>query len=120
VENIARSAGTTATVEIDPGYPVTVNDPELTAAMLPTLRSIAGEDNVVVIDLITGAEDFSYFQQEIPGFYFMLGATPPDQDAARAPTNHSPLFFVDESTLLVGLDALVGVTLEYMTTHGAD
>ncbi|MCZ6559858.1 MAG: amidohydrolase, partial [Gammaproteobacteria bacterium] len=79
VENIARSAGTTATVEIDPGYPVTVNDPELTAAMLPTLRSIAGEENVVVIDLITGAEDFSYFQQEIPGFYFMLGATPADQ-----------------------------------------
>jgi amidohydrolase len=120
VENIARSAGTTATVEIDPGYPVTVNDPELTAAMLPTLRSIVGEENVVVIDLITGAEDFSYFQQEIPGFYFMLGATPADQDAAKAPTNHSPLFFVDESTLLVGLDAMVGVTLSYMSMHAPD
>ena len=120
VENIAESAGTTATVEFHYGYPVTVNDPELTAAMLPTLRSIAGAENVVEIDLITGAEDFSYYQQEVPGFYFMLGATPAAQDASAAPTNHSPLFFVDESTLLVGLDALVGLTLNYMDSREAD
>ncbi|MCH8958319.1 MAG: amidohydrolase [Proteobacteria bacterium] len=120
VENIAESAGTTATVEFHYGYPVTVNDPELTAAMLPTLRSIAGADNVIEIDLITGAEDFSYFQQEVPGFYFMLGATPAGQDASVAPTNHSPLFLVDESTLLVGLDALIGVTLSYMDLQEAD
>lgn len=120
VENIAESAGTTATVEFHYGYPVTVNDPELTAAMLPTLRSIVGEKNVLEIDLITGAEDFSYFQQEVPGFYFMLGATPAGQDAEQAPTNHSPLFFVDESTLLVGLDALVGVTLNYMDLQRSD
>ena len=119
-ENIAESAGTTATIELDYGYPVTVNDPELTMAMLPTLRSIAGEDNVVEIDLITGAEDFSYFQQEVPGFYFMLGATPAGQDAEKAPTNHSPHFYVDESTLLVGLDSLVAVTLGYMNLQGAD
>ncbi len=119
-ENIAESAGTTATVELEYGYPVTVNDPELTMAMLPTLRSIAGEDNVVEIDLITGAEDFSYFQQEVPGFYFMLGATPAGQDAEKAPTNHSPYFYVDESTLLVGLDSLVAVTLGYMNLQGAD
>ncbi|MCH8895888.1 MAG: amidohydrolase [Proteobacteria bacterium] len=120
VENIAESAGTTATVKFHYGYPVTVNDPELTAAMLPTLRSIAGAENVVEIDLITGAEDFSYYQQEVPGFYFMLGATPAGQDASAAPTNHSPLFFVDESTLLVGLDALVGLTLNYMDSREAD
>ncbi len=119
-ENIAESAGTTATIELEYGYPVTVNDPELTMAMLPTLRSIAGEDNVVEIDLITGAEDFSYFQQEVPGFYFMLGATPAGQDAEKAPTNHSPHFYVDESTLLVGLDSLVAVTLGYMNLQGAD
>ena len=119
-ENIAKSAGTKATVELDYGYPVTVNDPELTAAILPALRSIAGADNVVEIDLITGAEDFSYFQLEVPGFYFMLGATPAGQDAEKAPTNHSPLFFVDESTLLVGLDSLVGVTLKYMNMQAPD
>ncbi|MCH6573405.1 MAG: amidohydrolase, partial [Proteobacteria bacterium] len=68
----------------------------------------------------TGAEDFSYFQQEVPGFYFMLGATPAGQDAEKAPTNHSPHFYVDESTLLVGLDSLVAVTLGYMNLHGAD
>ncbi len=119
-ENIAESAGTTAIVEIDYGYPVTVNDPELTKAILPALRSIAGADNVVEIDLITGAEDFSYFQMEVPGFYFMLGATPAGQDADKAPTNHSPHFFVDESTLLVGLDSLVGVTLKYMNMQAPD
>jgi len=84
------------------------------------LRSIAGAENVVEMDLITGAEDFSYYQQEVPGFYFMLGATPAAQDASAAPTNHSPLFFVDESTLLVGLDALVGLTLNYMDSREAD
>ena len=88
--------------------------------MLPTLRSIAGVDNVIEIDLITGAEDFSYFQQQVPGFYFMLGATPAGQDAEQAPTNHSPLFFVDESTLLFGLDALVGIALNYMDLQGSD
>ena len=119
-ENIAKSAGTTAIVELDYGYPVTVNDPELTTAILPALRSIAGADNVVEIDLITGVEDFSYFQLEVPGFYFMLGATPAGQDADKAPTNHSPYFFVDESTLLVGLDSLVGVTLKYMNMQAPD
>ena len=119
-ENIAESAGTTAIVELDYGYPVTVNDPELTMAILPALRSIAGADKVVEIDLITGAEDFSYFQLEVPGFYFMLGATPAGQDADSAPTNHSPHFFVDESTLLVGLDSLVAVTLKYMNLQAPD
>jgi amidohydrolase len=120
VENIAESAGTTATVEFHFGYPVTDNHPGLARAALPVLKEIAGEENVIEIDLITGAEDFSYFQQEIPGFYFMLGATPAGIDPATAPTNHSPHFFVDESTLPVGLDALLAVALDYLRMHETD
>ncbi len=71
-----------------------------------------GQEHVSLSDLITGAEDFSFFQEQIPGFYFFLGATPVGQDANTAPSNHSPLFFVDESTLPVGLKALAGLVAD--------
>ena len=116
-EQIAASAGATAEVSITHGYPVTVNDPELTARMVPTLQRVAGDDPVVVQDLMTVAEDFSYFQQEVPGLFFFLGVTPEDQDPATAPINHSPLFFADEQALPVGVRALTNLTLDYMTAR---
>ena len=116
-EQIAASAGATAEVSITHGYPVTVNDPELTARMVPTLQRVAGDDPVVVQDLMTVAEDFSYFQQEVPGLFFFLGVTPEDQDPATAPSNHSPLFFADEQALPVGVRALTNLTLDYMTAR---
>jgi len=73
---------------------------------------VVGAEHVSQSDLITGAEDFSFFQQQVPGFYFFLGATPVGQDAITAPSNHSPMFFVDESTLPVGLKALAGLVAE--------
>jgi amidohydrolase len=111
VRTTADAAGASASVEYDFGYPVTVNDPELTARSIPVLESVAGPANVIQNGLITGAEDFSYFQKQVPGFYFMLGATPPGQDASKAPSNHSPLFYVDESTLPVGVGALTALAL---------
>ena len=115
-EQIAASAGATAEVSITHGYPVTVNDPDLTGRMVPTLQRVAGDDPVDVQDLMTVAEDFSYFQHEVPGLFFFLGVTPNDQDPATAPVNHSPLFFADEQALLVGVRALTSLTLDYMTT----
>jgi len=106
VTTTAEVSGTSASVEYDFGYPVTVNDPDLTALSVNRLEAVVGADNVGEIALITGAEDFSYFQKRVPGFYFMLGATPAGQDASKAPSNHSPLFFVDESTLQTGVSAL--------------
>lgn len=114
--NISASAGATATVEFGLGYPVTVNNPALTDRMLPTLRRVAGADNVRVGPLTGGAEDFSYFQEKVPGLFFFLGVTPKDQDVTKAPANHSPLFFADESALPVGVRLMTNLALDYL--HG--
>ena len=113
-EKIAESAGATADVEIKEGYPVTTNNPELTAAILPVLQSAAGEKSVLVIPKVTGAEDFSFFANEVPGFYYFLGVTPKGTDPAKAASNHSPLFFIDESSLKVGTRTLTHLALDYL------
>ena len=94
--NIAEGAGATATVEFGLGYPVTRNDPALTERMAPTLARVAGANNVSVGPLTGTAEDFSYFQQQVPGMFFFLGVTPRDQDPAGVAPNHNPRFFVGE------------------------
>jgi amidohydrolase len=114
--NVAESAGATATVEFGLGYPVTRNDPALTERMVPTLRRVAGNDNVRVGPLTGTAEDFSYFQQKVPGMFFFLGVTPRDQDHTKAPQNHSPLFFADESALPVGVRVMTNLALDFL--HG--
>ncbi|HEX8028708.1 MAG TPA: amidohydrolase [Vicinamibacterales bacterium] len=112
--NIAQSAGATATVTYTLGYPVTRNDEALTQRMLPTLRRVAGADHVRLGALTGTAEDFSYFQQKVPGLFFFLGVTPPDKDPATAAMNHSPLFFADESALPVGVRVMTNLTLDYL------
>jgi amidohydrolase len=112
-EGIASGAGATVDVKIHRGYPVTSNDPALTARMLPTLERVA-PGKVKQSELITGAEDFTYFQRHAPGLYFFLGITPPDQ-AGKAPANHSPLFFVDEKALPTGVRALANLAVDYLT-----
>jgi len=117
---IAESMGATADVEIDRGYPVTHNDPDLTAAMAPTLERVAGVENVEVINPITGAEDFSYFQREVPGLYFFLGGMPKGMDPSEAPPHHTPDFYIDESGMKLGVRAMTSLTVDYMRAHGAD
>lgn len=112
--NYATASGATAKVEFGLGYPVTKNDPALTERMVPTLRRVAGDAQVKVGALTGTAEDFSYFQQDVPGLFFFLGVTPPSQDASKAALNHSPLFFADETALPVGVRALTHLTLDYL------
>jgi amidohydrolase len=112
-ENIAAASGATVDVTITKGPPVTSNDPALTARMLPTLERVA-PGKVVVSELITGAEDFTFFQRAVPGLFFFIGITPPDQ-VGKAPANHSPLFFVDEKALLTGVRAMAHLTLDYLS-----
>ncbi len=112
--HIAQASGATADVEIFEGYPVTVNNPALTQKMLPSLEKAAGQKNVLVMPKITGAEDFSFYALEVPGLFVFLGGTPRDQDSATAPTNHSPYFFVEESSFKVGTAVLTQLTLDYM------
>ncbi|QFT56572.1 amidohydrolase [Microbulbifer sp. THAF38] len=114
---IAESSGASADVEILEGYPVTVNNAELTETALPILRSVVGEQRVVEVPKITGAEDFSYYANEVPGFFYFLGVTPQGQDPSKAPSNHSPLFYVDEGTLHKGTEALTLLTLSYMENY---
>jgi amidohydrolase len=115
-ESIAQSAGATAIVAIDSGPPVTYNDPTLTERMAPTLRRVAGADKVGISEAKTTAEDFSRYQEKIPGLFFFLGITPPGTDPRTAAPNHSPRFFVDEAALPVGVRSLAHLAVDYLTT----
>jgi amidohydrolase len=118
-KNIASSSGATAEVEVAAdANPVTFNDVKLTARMLPSLERAAGPGNVVELPFVTGAEDFSYFGQRVPSLFFFVGITPPGKDAAKAPANHSPKFFIDESGLELGLRAMLGVAVDYLQGAG--
>jgi len=113
-EHIAASSGAKADVNIIEGYPVTINDPALTERMLPSLHKAVGKENVFEIDKILGAEDFSFYAQEVPGLFVFLGATPPGPDMKKAASNHSPFFFADESSFKNGTAALTQLTIDYM------
>lgn len=115
VESIAESSGATAELVMNYGYPVTVNDPDLTLQMLPTLKRVA--PSVVQATKITGAEDFSYFANEVPGLFVFLGVSPPGTDFDTVPRNHSPYFFADEDALLTGVRTLANLAVDYMMMH---
>lgn len=117
-ESIAASAGASAEVTITMGYPVTVNDAALTRAIVPTLRRVAGEGKIYESPATTGAEDFSRFQEKVPGVFFNLGVTPRDKDPKTAAANHSPLFFADEAALPVGVRAMAGVAVDFLLGAG--
>jgi len=114
---IATAHGAVAEVEIDLGYPVTANDPALSAWAVPVLEQVAGKDKVSLAPKALGAEDFSYYQQKIPGFFFFIGVTDPDVPLDQAPSNHSPLFKVDERGLLVGAQSMAALTVAYLSSH---
>ncbi|MYF71306.1 MAG: amidohydrolase [Proteobacteria bacterium] len=117
VTGIAESAGAQADLEIIEMYPVTANDPALTRQMLPTIERVVGRENMIEGVPRTVAEDFSFFALEVPGLYLTLGVTPPDVDAATAPANHSPLFYVDEAALITGVRVLRHLTMDYMSGY---
>jgi len=114
-ESIAQSAGATAQVVIDTFTAVTYNDPALTQQVLPTLREVAGANHVTLTPPITPAEDFSRYQQRVPGVFFFLGITPPGTDPSKAAPNHSPRFFVDEAALPTGVRALAHLAVDYLS-----
>ena len=113
-ESVGTAAGATVTVTIDPYAPVTYNDPELTARMLPTLEWAAGAEAVNEVPRIMGAEDFAFFQQRVPGLYFFLGVNAKGVGPWEAAPNHSPYFFANEEALIVGVRALAGLAVDYL------
>jgi amidohydrolase len=113
-EMIAQSAGATAEVTIERGNPVTYNDPSLTERMSATLRRVAGAGLVSVGAPTTTSEDFSLFEQKIPGLFFFLGVTPKGTDPAKVASNHSPRFFADEAALPIGVRLLANLAVDYL------
>jgi amidohydrolase len=113
-ESIAKSARATCTVCINKNYPVTVNDPALTEAMATTLGRVAGADKLQVVPKVMGSEDFSFFQRVVPGLFFFLGVVPEGKDPKEVAPNHSPRFFIDEKSLVVGVRALAHVACDFL------
>jgi amidohydrolase len=113
-EQIAAASGATAELTLgEAPNPAVINDPELTRRMLPVLER-AAPGKLRAIGLQTGAEDFAYYARRVPSLFFWVGITPPDQDLMSTPTNHSPLFYVDEAGLAIGLKATLNVALDYL------
>ncbi|WP_184543965.1 amidohydrolase [Mucilaginibacter sp. FT3.2] len=116
----AEAQGATAEVKIpySSHYPVTFNDPKLTQQMLPSLQKTAGAENVLLRPPVTGAEDFSFYQEKVPGLFIFLGGMPKGQDPLTAPSHHTPDFYIDESGFTLGVKALCNLTLDYMAAKG--
>lgn len=112
----AEAGGGTAEVKIPYSnhYPVTFNDPALMEKMLPSLKATAGAGHVLLRPPVTGAEDFSFFQEKVPGLFVFLGGMPKGKDPMKAPSHHTPDFFIDESGFALGVNALANLTLDYM------
>ncbi|WP_395345717.1 amidohydrolase [Ningiella sp. W23] len=116
VKGIAQSmrAEAEVTLPLDYNYPITFNDHELMDQMLPTLIRTAGKENTINSKAVTGAEDFSFFQKEVPGVYLWVGGKPLDVPEEESPAHHTPEFFVDDSGMKLGVQLLTNLTIDYM------
>lgn len=114
--NIAEASGAKANVKFRPevSIPPVVNDQELTHRAVPLFEQLVGKENVKQISLQTTADDFSFFGAQMPSIYFWVGVTPRDQDASKAPFNHSPLFYLDEAGLITGVRAMLTLTTDFL------
>lgn len=112
-ENIAASAGATAEVTITTKTLVTFNDSALVNKTLPALQAAAGKQNVIIRNWVTGAEDFSYFSEKAPAFFFFIGGMPKGTDPAKAPAHHTADFFIDESGFNIGVKAFCEIVFTY-------
>jgi amidohydrolase len=118
IDGVAAASGATASFDIDPGStPVVVNDLALTPPSVQALQRVVGDTQVKAVPLITGAEDFGFYAQRVPSFFFYVGITPPERNLLTAPSNHSSQFFVDEAALPIGARALSSVALDYLSSR---
>lgn len=113
-EHIAAASGASAEFHHHGFAAVTWNDAQLTEWAMPTLRWAAGKAGVAPIKPITASEDFSFFQQQVPGVFFFLGIAPDNTPVDKTAPNHSPYFQVNEKALENGVRALTGLALDYL------
>ncbi|MFN4006035.1 MAG: amidohydrolase [Chitinophagaceae bacterium] len=115
-EGIAATQGATAEVSFENKTLVTYNTPELVDRMLPSLQKAAGKDHVRMMNWVTGAEDFSFYGEKVPAFFFYFGGMPIGNDPSKAPPHHTPDFFIDDSQLHVGVKAFCQLVFDYAAT----
>lgn len=114
LSGITRAGGGTYELEYDRGAPPTINDPTLARETAPTLARVLGSENVHLIDPLMAGEDFAYFANEVPGFYFTLGTTRPGTTSGGL---HTPTYMGDDSAVPVGMRAMANVLVDYLTAH---
>jgi len=117
VQNVAEANNAKAKLKYMVSYPITFNDPELYEKMLPSLKRINGSSNVNSMNAITGAEDFSFFQEKVPGMYFFIGGAKKGTDPAKAAPHHTPDFYVDDSAMITGLKSMTTLALDYLNKN---
>jgi amidohydrolase len=115
VYNTAKANNAKAEITYQVSYPITYNDPGLYENMLPSLKRINGPESVYFMNAITGAEDFSFFQKEVPGLYFFIGGAKEGTDPAKAAPHHTPDFYVDDSAMLTGVKSMTTLALDYLS-----
>ena len=120
IDYIAAANNTEVKISFGTSYPITFNDPSLFEKMLPTLKRINGQMNFSIIDASTGAEDFSFFQEKVPGLYFYIGGTPKHTDPKTVADHHTPDFYVDSASIPVGIRSLTNLTLDYIRDFYTD
>ena len=111
-QTIAKAYGGEAEVKFESFTSITYNDPALVRQMLPSIKKAAGEDKVHIMKATTGGEDFSYFQEKVPGFYFFLGGMAPG--TTEVFPHHTPDFRIDETGLKLGVKTFINLTLDYL------
>ena len=111
---IAEAYGGSAVVSIQETAALTYNDPALTEVAVASLNKALGSKNVIEMSAVTGAEDFSAFQEKVPGFYFFLGGLAEELTPAEAPSHHTPEFVVNDAGMIHGVKAMVQLTLDYL------
>lgn len=117
VVNTAKSNNLEAEVILKTPYPITYNDLKLTDQMKKTLFRVAGENNVKLARASTGAEDFSYFANKVPGFFFRLGGMPIEDHPNKGFSHHTPDFYIDDSGLILGVRAMANLAFDYLNTN---
>ncbi len=110
---IAEASGATADVVIENKTKVTYNDPELVKLILPSIETAAGKDNVNETEWTTGAEDFSFYGDKAPAFFFFLGGMPAGADPSKVAAHHTPDFYIDDSKLDVGVKVFCQLVFDY-------
>ena len=117
VVNTAKSNGVEAELILGNPYPITFNDLKLTNVMKNTLIRVAGKENVILSRASTGAEDFSYFANEVPGLFYRLGGMPKENHPNKGYSHHTPDFYVDDEGLLLGIKTMANLAIDYLNLN---